>query len=384
MPTRRNSEIASPRLRRRRPALLAGLAAMAIGMVAPPAQALATSPGEVYAFGDNHYGQLGNTTNNGINSPNPTPALVSLPGASGPATEIAAGYEHSLVLTSSGQLFAFGENRYGQLGSATNNGTSDPNPTPALVPFPTGTTVDTATSGVEAEHTLVLIANLTVASSSLPSGEVGVPYHAGAEAAGGTAPFAWQAGGLPAGLSIDAASGQIDGTPTAAGTAQVVPSVTDRYGATATGAPLALRIERARPAISGLRQSHRRWRGGRGLARTSSTVSRKRKKGRRAPLGTIFTFRLNRRARVKFAFARLKKGRKTKHGRSNPKRGKGKRFKKAGALVFAGHPGKNRVRFQGRISRRKRLKPGRYKLVATAKSGGTRSKPRSLRFRIVR
>ena len=61
-----------------------------------------------------------------------------------------------------------------------------------------------------------------------------------------------------------------------------------------------------------------------------------------------------------------------------------RRFKKAGALVFAGHRGKNRVRFQGRISRRKGLKPGRYKLVATAKSGGARSKPRSLRFTIVR
>ena len=95
-----------------------------------------TSSGQLYAFGENFYGQLGSATNNGTGNPNPTPALVSLPGASGAVTELAAGYGHSLALTSSGQLFAFGENFYGQLGSATNNGTSTPNPTPALVSLP--------------------------------------------------------------------------------------------------------------------------------------------------------------------------------------------------------------------------------------------------------
>ena len=49
-------------------------------------------------------------------------------------TQIGAGFSHSLAVTSSGQLFAFGKNYYGQLGSATNNGTTNPNPTPALVP----------------------------------------------------------------------------------------------------------------------------------------------------------------------------------------------------------------------------------------------------------
>jgi hypothetical protein len=53
-------------------------------------------------------------------------------------------------------------------------------------------------------------------------------------------------------------------------------------------------------------------------------------------------------------------------------------------FTFAGHRGKNRVKFQGRLSRRKKLKPGRYRLIATAKSGGARSKPRRLSFTIVR
>ena len=58
---------------------------------------------------------------------------MTLPGATGPVTEVAAGGEHSLAVTSTGQLYAFGENEYGQLGSAAN---FEPNPTPALVALP--------------------------------------------------------------------------------------------------------------------------------------------------------------------------------------------------------------------------------------------------------
>jgi hypothetical protein len=92
------------------------------------------------------------------------------------------------------------------------------------------------------------------------------------------------------------------------------------------------------------------------------------RKGVRAPLGTAFRFRLNEAARVRFAFAMRK----------------GRRFKGVGALSFSGHPGKNRVKFQGRLSRHKTLQPGIYRMTATASAGGSRSKPRSLSFTIVR
>ena len=97
-----------------------------------------TSTGQLYAFGSNEFGQLGSAGNAGSpeQESNPVPALVTLPGASGPVTHIAAGQLHSLALTSTGQLYAFGSNQYGQLGTEVNSGTETPNPTPALVTLP--------------------------------------------------------------------------------------------------------------------------------------------------------------------------------------------------------------------------------------------------------
>ncbi len=98
-----------------------------------------TSTGQLYAFGSNRFGQLGNPAGSGTELANPTPLRVSLPGAAGPVVQVAAGFAHSLALTSTGQLYAFGSNEFGQLGSAGNSGTSNPTPpTPVLLPGATG------------------------------------------------------------------------------------------------------------------------------------------------------------------------------------------------------------------------------------------------------
>ena len=57
---------------------------------------------------------------------------------------------------------------------------------------------------------------LSIPTTALPNGMVGVPYNASIVAAGGTTPYAWSisSGALPAGLSLSAA-GLISGTPTA-------------------------------------------------------------------------------------------------------------------------------------------------------------------------
>jgi Leucine-rich repeat (LRR) protein len=77
-------------------------------------------------------------------------------------------------------------------------------------------------------------ADLGVTTGGLGDATVGTAYSAGLQATGGVAPYSWQASGLPAGLSLNASSGAITGTPTAAGTRQVSVTVRDAKGNTAT------------------------------------------------------------------------------------------------------------------------------------------------------
>ncbi len=252
-----------------------------------------TSTGQLFAFGENHYGQLGNATNNLTSKPNPTPTLVTLPGASGPVTQIAAGMSHSLALTSTGQLYAFGENRFGELGNTINNRTEQPNSTPTLAiattvtridagdsyslalsssgqlyafgrnyrgelgtppdkereaPHPTPTpvqlpghaSIETMAIGPWSDHTLV-VSQLGLANSSLPLAEVGVPYSASVQGIGGGTPYTWAASGLPQGLSINRTSGAISGIPATTGSYTPSITLTDSYGVKAS-TPLTITI----------------------------------------------------------------------------------------------------------------------------------------------
>jgi Regulator of chromosome condensation (RCC1) repeat len=121
-------------------AVVFGLSVSAAGAAAPA--------GSVLAFGGNEFGQLGSITNTGTNNPNPTPTPVTLPGEIGPVIQVAASGSHSLVVTASGQLYAFGSNFWGQLGSPANNGV---NSTPTLVGVPgeVGPVTEVAAGGAD-------------------------------------------------------------------------------------------------------------------------------------------------------------------------------------------------------------------------------------------
>jgi hypothetical protein len=74
-----------------------------------------------------------------------------------------------------------------------------------------------------------IVAPLAVSQVNLPAGQVGVPYSGGLTATGGVPPYTWSIlqYALPPGLSINASTGQITGTPTQAGTFQVKFALTD-------------------------------------------------------------------------------------------------------------------------------------------------------------
>ena len=78
----------------------------------------------------------------------------------------------------------------------------------------------------------------SITTTSLPGGTVGVAYSQTISASGGVTPYIWSVtvGSLPAGLSLNAGSGLISGSPTAAGTSNFTVQVKDANNLTATQA----------------------------------------------------------------------------------------------------------------------------------------------------
>jgi hypothetical protein len=114
-----------------------------------------------------------------------------------------------------------------------------------------------------------------------------------------------------------------------------------------------------RPTLTNVSQAHGRWREGSKLAKFASVSA--------APVGTTFRLTLSVAATVKFAFKQQRCGHRCAHG----------------TLSYSATAGAHKLRFQGQISRKRRLRPGHYKLTITATAGGMTSAPQTLRFTIV-
>ncbi len=142
--------------------------------------------GTVWSWGDNTTGQLGLGTTGGTQL---VPVhLTTLTGI----TAVSAGAGHSVALKNDGSVWAWGDNRVGELGNGTVGGV---NPTPAHVPGLTGVTA-IATFGA---HTLALKTDGTVwAWGDNQSGQLGVGT------IGGNSPTPVQVSGLTGIIAITA------------------------------------------------------------------------------------------------------------------------------------------------------------------------------------
>ena len=92
------------------------------------------SDGYAWAWGCNWYGNLGNNTASGTSDTNPVPKRVRDPASPTDtskglqATQVSGGYHYSLAVGSDGNAWAWGNNKYGQLGDNSTNSKSVPVP----------------------------------------------------------------------------------------------------------------------------------------------------------------------------------------------------------------------------------------------------------------
>ena len=96
--------------------------------------------GHVWGFGSNQFGQMGGGT---VGDPFSNPTPVQVPGLDS-VIQVAAGGGHSLALRSNGTVWAWGENDSGQLGI----GSTDNTATPTGVIFPSGTEIVRIAAGL--------------------------------------------------------------------------------------------------------------------------------------------------------------------------------------------------------------------------------------------
>ena len=105
------------------PVAVSGLAANVTGVSAGYKHSLSVQNGRAYAWGSNSDGQLGLPT---ATASSLTPVAVGGLVTGLTVTQVAAGGYHSLALTHTGRLFAWGLNSSGQLGNNTRTSSATP------------------------------------------------------------------------------------------------------------------------------------------------------------------------------------------------------------------------------------------------------------------
>jgi hypothetical protein len=96
----------------------------------------------------------------------------------------------------------------------------------------TARVTDTRSAQATKEFTLTVASGLLITTGPLPDATAGAAYAVSFAASGGTAPYTWEveSGSLPAGLELNASTGELLGTPSAAGTFNFTVKVLDAAG----------------------------------------------------------------------------------------------------------------------------------------------------------
>jgi hypothetical protein len=199
---------------------------------------------------------------------------------------------------------------------------------------------------------------------------------------------AYTCGAPPAPATLSACTGPVPSGQTldtsTLGTQTFTVTATSNDGSTAT-ATATYTIKPApapKPSLGAIKVSHKTFRTGNKLASVA-----KAKHAKKPPVGTTFSFKLNTSATLKLAFAKVTPGRKVGHKCVAPTKHNAharscKRSKSAGSITLSGHAGTDKVNFQGRLSKHKKLKPGTYTLTITATNTTGKSRSRTAKFTV--
>lgn len=174
----------------------------------------------------------------------PTPVVVST--ASLPNGEVGSVYSQTLAATGGTLPYTWATSA-GTLpaGLSLNTSTGAISGTPTTVGTSnfTAQVTDSVPTVSTAPLSITVNPAIAITTTTLPTGEVGSAYSQTLATSGGITAFTWSIsdGSLPAGLSLNASTGVISGTPTTAGTSSFTVMVTDSVAHSAS-MPLSIMV----------------------------------------------------------------------------------------------------------------------------------------------
>ena len=225
--------------------VLAGQTIVAIGSGEFHCLAVSAT-GSVYSWGPSPDGELGN----GTNIQSTVPVAVSSNGALAGKTVVAVcgSYNSSTALTADGEVFTWGANGYGQLGNTAY-------PINSYVPVAVSTngalagqTVLAISSSSQAFHVIALTVGLAAPALTSATNATGTYGQAFTFTVTGNSVASYSAAGLPGWAAFNMNTGVLSGTPTNTGVFNVAIVATNAFGS--TGGNLAITILPATTAVS--------------------------------------------------------------------------------------------------------------------------------------